>query len=339
MTAIFSMGVRPTSGRSLGVFRLLAFSCIILYAFLPLISKDESWTSVRLPDYIHPLEYSIELSLTDTKFRGNVSISLAIEKETDFVVVHNEGNSVVVNSMTGLNNTYPVSYINVNERQQYLVIHFKQRLMKGEYLLLLSYEGILRQDMQGFYSSKYVKSDGSEHMLATTHFEATSARMAFPCLDEPDKKAVFLISIETQKKYHAISNMPVKAKKDLGSYTRFEFQPTVKMSSYLVAFIVSDFDRISSKTSNGIAVSVYTPPESTKLGRYALKSAVGILEFYQNQYGIDFPLPKCDLVAIPDRYGAMENWGLILFQDINLLYDDENPDSLNKQRVAEVVGI
>lgn len=111
------------------------------------------------------------------------------------------------------------------------------------------------------------------------------------------------------------------------------------MSSYLVAWVVSDFDKISAKTNNGIIVSVYTVAGRTDLGEYALKVGVPILEYYQKSFGIDFPLPKLDMIAIPDfAAGAMENWGLVTYRDTALLYDPKTSTSANKDRVASVVA-
>jgi aminopeptidase N len=140
-------------------------------------------------------------------------------------------------------------------------------------------------------------------------------------------------------KYHAISNMPVKSTSKSVGTNIYTFEKTVKMSTYLVAFVVSDFESISANTKNGVKVSVYTQVGDSHLGKYALEVAVPILEYYQKTYGIDFPLPKLDMIAIPDfSAGAMENWGLVTYRDTALLYDEKISTAANKERVATVVG-
>lgn len=194
--------------------------------------------------------------------------------------------------------------------------------------------------MAGYYLSSY-KSGNQTNYLATTQFEPTDARGAFPCLDEPSQKAIFDISMTVDSKYHALSNMPVHSKTSSldSKQTTYIFEKTVKMSTYLVAFIVSDFESISSQTSNGVKVSVYTAQGSTYLGEYALGVGVKVLEFYQKTFGIPFPLPKLDMIAIPDfAAGAMENWGLVTYRDTALLYDPKTSTANNKQRVAVVVA-
>jgi aminopeptidase N len=142
-----------------------------------------------------------------------------------------------------------------------------------------------------------------------------------------------------QNGYHALSNMPVHSVHEYNGKKLVAFDTTVKMSTYLLAFIVSDFESISSKTNNNVTVSVWTAPGQTHLGEYALQAGVRVVEFYQKTYGIDFPLPKIDMVAVPDfAAGAMENWGLITYRDTALLYDPKSSTASSKQRVATVVA-
>ncbi|KAI8896940.1 peptidase family M1-domain-containing protein [Globomyces pollinis-pini] len=236
--------------------------------------------------------------------------------------------------------SFPVSFSHdvPHKDYEYTVYHFKSTLPAGEYTLELDFESELSRSMAGYYLSTYIADSETKH-LATTQFEPTSARLAFPCLDEPNKKAIFDITMICDEKYSALSNMPTKSVTTVGTQKVFDFIPTVKMSTYLVAFIVSDFEPISSQTKNGVKVSVYTQPGSSYLGEYALKVAVPILEYYQDAFGIDFPLPKLDMIAIPDfAAGAMENWGLVTYRDTALLYDPKRSTPNNKQRVATVVG-
>ncbi|NWX85202.1 ERAP2 aminopeptidase, partial [Nothoprocta pentlandii] len=208
------------------------------------------------------------------------------------------------------------------------------------YFLSINYIANLSDGFYGFYKSTYKTRNGQTRLLASTHFEPTSARMAFPCFDEPSFKASYTIRIRREEQHVAISNMPKIKTLKLGS-NLFEdhFAETVKMSTYLVAFIISDFQSISGTTSSGIVVSVYANPEKLTQAHYALEVAIKILEFYEQYFGISYPLPKQDLVAVPDfQSGAMENWGLTTYRETSLLYDPETSSASDKLWVTLVVA-
>ncbi|NXA32023.1 ERAP2 aminopeptidase, partial [Eudromia elegans] len=208
------------------------------------------------------------------------------------------------------------------------------------YFLSINYIANLSDGFHGFYKSTYKTRGGQTRSLASTHFEPTSARMAFPCYDEPSFKASYTIRIRREEQHTAISNMPKVKTLKLGS-NLFEdhFAETVKMSTYLVAFVISDFQSISGTTSSGIVVSLYANPEKLTQAHYALEVAIKILEFYEQYFGISYPLPKQDLVAVPDfQSGAMENWGLTTYRETSLLYDPETSSASDKLWVTMVIG-
>ncbi|NXA49531.1 ERAP2 aminopeptidase, partial [Nothocercus julius] len=208
------------------------------------------------------------------------------------------------------------------------------------YFLSINYIANLSDGFYGFYKSTYKTWDGQTRLLASTHFEPTSARMAFPCFDEPSYKANYTLRIQREEQHIAISNMPKVKTLKLGS-NLFEdhFAETVKMSTYLVAFIICDFQSISGTTSSGTVVSVYTNPEKLTQAHYALEVAIKLLEFYEQYFGISYPLPKQDLVAVPDfQSGAMENWGLTMYRETSLLYDPETSSASDKLWVTMVIG-
>ncbi|KAF4746115.1 hypothetical protein FOZ63_027367 [Perkinsus olseni] len=181
--------------------------------------------------------------------------------------------------------------------------------------------------------------------MLTTHFEAWYARRAFPCVDEPARRAVFKITITTEADKQVVSNMPVasrevfKSGKDNKSlYQSVEFLPTVKMSTYLVAFCVGDFECVQKMTKNGTLVRVLCTPGKKSLSNFALDAGVRVLE-YEEFFGIRYPLPKLDMIAIPDfAMGAMENWGLVTFREVDLLCDAEKASFARQERVATVVA-
>jgi aminopeptidase N len=320
------------------VLSLVAISSLYLHQAR---KSPHDWTDIRLPDWITPDHYqlTIETDLNTFSFGGKVLISLDLHKRSSFIVVHQKDLDVQFESFIPADETMDVVYSHSEYRpgEEYMILFFKKPLKVGKYALELEFTGKLNTNMAGYYLATF-KNETGTHFMATTQFESTSARLAFPCLDEPDKKATFDINMVVHKGYHALSNMPIHSVHEIDGKSMYAFDRTVRMSTYLVAFIVSDFESISSHTDNGIQVNVWTAPGQTHLGEYALQIGVKAIEFYQKKYGIDFPLPKMDMVAVPDfAAGAMENWGLITYRDTALLYDPKKSTAGSKQRVAVVI--
>ncbi|KAJ3270370.1 hypothetical protein HDV01_007898 [Terramyces sp. JEL0728] len=303
---------------------------------------QKEWNNIRLPSWIEPKYYLLDkaTNLHDFTFEGKVHITIEILKKTEIIVLHQKDLEVKFIDLVSTESEVEIEFSHASIRPEYdqMSFFFEKPLPVGEYILSLGYYGKLNQNMAGYYLASY-KKEGETRYLATTQFEDTSARLAFPCFDEPNKKAVFEISMTVDSQYHTLSNMQVKAVTPIGDKKLYEFHPTVRMSTYLVAFIVSDFESISAKTKNGVEVSVFTAPGSTDLGDYALKVGVPILEYFEDVFDIKYPLPKLDMIAIPDfNAGAMENWGLITYRDTALLFDPKRSTPDNKQRVATVVA-
>ncbi|NWI18909.1 ERAP1 aminopeptidase, partial [Crypturellus soui] len=208
------------------------------------------------------------------------------------------------------------------------------------YTVSVHYAANLSEAFHGFYKSTYRTPDGELRVLASTQFEPTAARMAFPCFDEPSFKARFSIKIRREPKHLALSNMPlVKTVNITPSLVEDHFDTSVKMSTYLVAFIVSDFKSISKISSHGIKISVYTVPDKIHQADYALDAAVKLLDFYDDYFNIPYPLPKQDLAAIPDfQSGAMENWGLTTYRESALLYDPAKSPASSKLSITMIIA-
>ena len=207
----------------------------------------------------------------------------------------------------------------------------------------MKFSGILNDKLIGFYRSRYVSSDGEEHYVATTHFEPVDARRAFPCWDEPSLKATFDITLVVPTNEVALSNMNVisdnPSKEDPKNLREVKFGTSPVMSTYLLAFIVGEFDYVEDKSSDGVTVRVYTPLGKKDQGLFGLEVAVKALPFYKDYFKISYKLPKMDLIAIPDfKIGAMENWGLVTYRETCLLVDPFNTSSNQKQRVALTVA-
>ncbi|KAG8233571.1 hypothetical protein J437_LFUL012935 [Ladona fulva] len=210
----------------------------------------------------------------------------------------------------------------------------------GTYVLALRFSYRLSRELEGFYLSSYQDENGERRYLATTHFEPTYARSAFPCLDEPHLKARFKLSMFRDRFHIALANMPVSATEDAGFYMgtgllRDDFEESVRMSTYLVAWVVCDYKSISAPTGRGISVSVYAPQHHLHRANFALSLAANLTAYFEEFFGLPYPLPKQDLIAIPDfGAGAMENWGLITYRETSILYDPAETSSASHQWVA-----
>lgn len=201
-------------------------------------------------------------------------------------------------------------------------------------IITIQYSGILNDKLLGFYKSQY--SDGPDtKYLATTQFEAADARRAFPCWDEPNRKATFDIIIRAPPGMTAISNMPAKKITETDTHIQFEFDTTPKMSTYLVYVGVGEFEYIQNEKGN---IRVVTVGGKSEQGWYALNITEKLLDMYGQYFGKEYPLPKLDLIALPDfASGAMENWGAMTFRENLLLYNKDS-STHTKQLVAEVVS-
>ncbi|RWS22799.1 puromycin-sensitive aminopeptidase-like isoform X2, partial [Leptotrombidium deliense] len=206
--------------------------------------------------------------------------------------------------------------------------------------LSIEFSGKLNnQAVGGFYASKYTVGNDSRYE-AVTQFEPTSARKAFPCFDEPNMKATFSASLIAPNDRIALSNMPQICNTSVSkTESKIMFAKSPQMSTYLLAFAVGEYEYLENKTSDGkIVVRAYTPIGQKQNGQFALNTAIRAVEYFQKYFGVAYPLPKLDLIAISEfDAGAMENWGLITFKQVNMLLDSKSASLAQKQRVAFVV--
>ncbi len=223
-----------------------------------------------------------------------------------------------------------------NESKEELQIKLGKKI-KGKATIDLKFRGILNDRLLGFYRSRY-KQNGKTKYLATTQFEAADARRAFPCWDEPEAKATFEISIIADNKFTALSNMPVKSKKKITSKTIYKFAKTPIVSTYLIYLGVGEFEYLTGKIGK-VQIRVVTTKGNKSKGKFSLELGKKLLTSYERYFGIKYPLPKLDLIAVPDfAAGAMENWGAITFRETILLYDPKTSSTKTKQFIAEVIS-
>ena len=214
---------------------------------------------------------------------------------------------------------------------------FLPRAREGQIVVDVSYEGSIGDGMAGFYRSHYT-AGGTRHPIAVTQFQESDARRAFPCVDHPLHKATFDIEMIADETLSVISNCPVAEETPLGNgKKRVRFQRTPKMSTYLVFFGVGAFDFL--KDDGPVPVRVITTPGMTPFGRFALGFGRKALAFCEDFYGIPFPFPKLDLIAVPDfAFGAMENWAAITFRENLLLQFPDSTSKAGEERICEVIA-
>ncbi|XP_015519764.2 aminopeptidase N [Neodiprion lecontei] len=312
---------------------------------------------VRLPRSVVPVFYRLELTPFiwegNFTFNGEVKIVVNVTEDTRNITLHavdmkiDEAATTVQMHPPDNNGTIRnrMEDVGIDKQtndtlRQFHVIHTAGMLKAGkQYTVYIKYVGYLNDYLQGFYRSSYTVGNQTR-WIATTQFQPTDARRAFPCFDEPALKAEFEIHIARPKNMTSISNMngtvdttPIVG---LPSYEWDRYERSVPMSTYLVAFVVSDF---ATQRSDDGKVGVWVRSEALDQADYSLKIAPQILKYFENYFAIDFPLPKMDMVALPDfSAGAMENWGLITYRETAMLYQEGVSTNSNKQRVATVVA-
>ena len=300
-----------------------------------------------LPQNIKISNYKLTLfpNFDSFKFQGEEIIKFKVVNDTNIITLNSHEIDVydAVISQTS-EKCIDIQYDKTTQR---VMIIFESMLTSGnEYDIIVSYSGIHNDQMNGFYRSKYTDQYGIDKYLVTTQFEATYARQAFLCVDEPSSKATFDISLTVPINLTALSNMPEKTSlctvnEDEGTKT-VTFETTPIMSTYLLAFFVGEVDYIEkfTKRKNGdqIRVRVYSPPLKSSEGAFALDLTCKTLDFFADYFDVDYPLPKMDLIAIPDfAAGAMENWGLVTFRTKYLLYNEKTTSAQMKTLIAEIV--
>lgn len=281
----------------------------------PEILKD-----VRLPRSITPSSYDIVivpyLTGENFTFDGDVIIKMKVLETCKNISLHSfmlkiHRNLTSIHKITA-NESQSLTIKNQYfiEAKQFLVIETEEELEKGEnYQLKISYIGQIRDNLQGFYKSSYTVNNETKWM-ASTQFQATDARRAFPCFDEPEFKATYILTLGRPSNMITLSNMPLEATvatveraKAVDDYVFDIYPESIKMSTYLVAFVVCDFVNISNAQEN---FSVWARPDAIQSTHYALSIGPKIIKFLNEFFDIKYPLPKMDLIAVPDfLFGAV----------------------------------
>ncbi|GIL40844.1 M1 family metallopeptidase [Roseiterribacter gracilis] len=304
---------------------------IVLALLLPNLANAASGVVDELKEKLTVQRYRLHIvpDAEKLRFTGRMEIALDATAALARVTLHAAELEIATVTVDGK----PAQF-EVEPKSERLVIYPTAPLPVGKHEIAIDYAGRIRQAPFGFFAVDYNEPSGKKARLLATQFEATDGRRFMPCLDQPDAKAVFELSTVAPPGMTAISNMPVAAQD--GATTRF--QPTPRMSSYLVVLVIGDFETISAK-SGTTDVRVITPRGEIERGRFPLEEAVKLLALYTDYFQAPYPLPKLDMIAIPGSAGfqAMENWGGVTFFEQLLLFDPATqPDSQREQVFATI---
>jgi len=285
---------------------------------------------------IFPVNYDLKFEPDFHKFKFRASEKITIQTNPTRQIVLNSAELEIKDCQILLNKKTVKPKVRLDAKNEELILSLPEKI-SGKAVLLIDFEGTLNDKLVGFYRSKY-EYKGKEKLLATTQFEAADARRAFPCWDEPEAKATFDVTLVVDSNLTAISNMPVKSKKKDGKKTTFKFARSPIMSTYLLYLGVGEFEFLEGRLGK-TQIRVITTKGKKILGKASLTFTKQFLSYFENYFGIKYPLPKLDMIAIPDfASGAMENWGAITFRETVLLYDPKTSSTETKQHIAEVIS-
>ena len=287
----------------------------------------------RLLDTFTPNYYSLTLDLTraeEKEFSGTVIISG--DSTSESISLHSKG--LTIQSATIDNQPADVSFGEFDELRL-----SQPNLKNGNHTIHIIFSGNITDAMHGLYPC-YFTHDGVKKQLFATQFESHHAREVFPCVDEPAAKAEYDLTLVTRTGITVLGNMPVKSEEENGDSLTTTFEKTPRMSSYLLAFVIGELHKKSARTKSGVEVNVWaTPAQNENTLDFALDIATRSIDFYDEYFGVKYPLPKSDHVALPDfSSGAMENWGLITYRESCLLADPELTPESSRRFIATVIA-
>ena len=287
----------------------------------------------RLLDTFTPNHYSLTLDLTraeEKEFSGTVIISGDSTGES--ISLHSKG--LTIQSATIDDQPADVSFDEFDELKL-----SQPNLENGNHTIHINFSGNITDAMHGLYPC-YFTHDGVKKQLFATQFESHHAREVFPCVDEPAAKAEYDLTLITRPGITVLGNMPVKFQEENGDSRTTTFEKTPRMSSYLLAFVIGELHKKSARTKSGVEVNVWaTPAQNENTLDFALDIATRSIDFYDEYFGVKYPLPKSDHVALPDfSSGAMENWGLITYRESCLLADPELTPESSRRFIATVIA-
>ncbi|KAL3101234.1 hypothetical protein niasHT_027990 [Heterodera trifolii] len=331
--------------------------------------KEPGAEELRMSGELFPIWYNLSLKVFvpgfgaeispqfNLTFNGDLLLNFAVNRTTRTIELNAlklrfDGNNLTAYELKrtdnlatgdGADRTPKVIGIRVDEAREKVFFDLDGDLTQGNhYALRIPYSGPIASKLSGLYLTTYTTLSGEHKCAAVTQMEPTDARRMVPSFDEPEFKAIFRLSVTHPKGSRAVSNakeLREQQQTEEMEWIRTDFEETLPMSSYLLALVVSDFEFVEGNTSRGTRFRIWSRKDALNLTSYALRAGIKVLEFYEQYYGIPFPLPKQDMMAFPDfAAGAMENWGLVTYREKYLLYSPELYTAQQKQAVASVVA-
>ena len=321
-------------------FLWLAFALVL---FTPMATAEKpfefSSTPGKLPKTVVPEDYAIRITpdLAKLTFTGSETIKLRATAAVREIVLNAADIAVTSASLDG--KPLPHHVIKIEAKEEILRLTLPSELNPGAHILALNFSGKINNRGQGLYHAPYQEQGtGAKKTMLGSQFEATDARRLFPCWDEPSFRARFQMTAVVPENFVAVSNMPVARETKVAGAKEVHFAPTPSMSSYLNVLVAGELDFIEA-TKDGVQHRVIATKGKAVMGQYALVSSQEILRYYNEYFGIPYPLPKLDQIAVPGGFGgAMENWGGITYYESRLLFDPENSSAETKQNIYEVLA-
>jgi len=304
-------------------------------------SSPDTLDPYRLPRHVVPIRYDLRLEpdLTAARFAGQETITLTIHHSTSEIVLNAIELDITSAQIAGDSGSSEQATIALDAALERCHLTFATPLSPGTCRLTMTFSGTLNDKLRGFYRSTYKDERGATHSMAATQFEATDARRAFPCWDEPDFKAVFATTLVIDPTLTAVSNTTIASETLAGGKKIVRFADSIKMSTYLVAFIVGRIEPTEPVMIGKTPLRLWAVPGKGHLARFGQDIAAASLTFFESYYGIPYPGDKLDLLAIPDfASGAMENLGAITYRETALLVDRQSATHGELERVADVVA-
>ncbi len=299
---------------------------------------DFAKTPGKLPKNVVPVHYGIRITpdLTAGIFVGTVLVAIQVKEPTDRIVMNSLGLKITSAQLLGTPNKDLPALL--DETAQTLTLTLDTPLPVGPRAVTIKFTGVLGEQPQGLYISRYQKN-GVEQKALATQFEPADARRMFPCWDEPAFRVKMDLSVVVPDGVVVLSNMPEGQKGGSAPLTNVaEFKTTPPMPTYLLALFAGDFEYVGDEV-DGVELRVYTTPGKKEQGRYALEITKEIMRDYTEYFGVKYPLPKLDQLGLPNTgAGGMENWGCIVYREDALLYDPAKSSQAQKERVYSIVA-
>lgn len=283
----------------------------------------------RLLDHFAPTHYDIAIDIKRAERTFSGTVTLTGEALTEEIFLHTKDLSIVNATIDGTDTLYEFGD---DDEMSF-------RTSTGIHTITVGFEGTITDQMHGMYPC-YFTHDDTPHELIATQFESHHAREVFPCIDEPEAKATFDVSLITETDITVLGNMPVTSQESTGSTMTTKFETSPRMSTYLVAWVCGTLQKKSARTTSGVEVNIWaTPAQPAESLDFALDTATQVIDFYDDYFGVPYPLPKSDHVALPDfSSGAMENWGLVTYREVALLAHPTTTSVSARHYVATVIA-